>query len=113
VSQGGGQLAQNVPLSTSSGHFSRRTVSGAPKIRAMQLISQWKARSEAVTPAPWGISATTAISTLHNPPHGIGKDGRVHIQAGAGIVADSVPATEYQETINKASALFKAIILGR
>jgi anthranilate synthase component 1 len=39
------------------------------------------------------------------------KDGQVHIQAGAGIVADSVPASEYQETISKASALFKAITL--
>jgi anthranilate synthase component 1 len=39
------------------------------------------------------------------------KDGKVHVQAGAGLVADSVPAAEYQETINKASALFKAISL--
>jgi anthranilate synthase component 1 len=39
------------------------------------------------------------------------KDGVVHIQAGAGVVADSVPSAEYQETINKASALFKAISL--
>jgi len=39
------------------------------------------------------------------------KAGHVHIQAGAGVVADSVPAAEYQETINKASALFKAITL--
>lgn len=39
------------------------------------------------------------------------KDNKVHIQAGAGVVADSVPAAEYQETINKASALFKAISL--
>jgi anthranilate synthase component 1 len=39
------------------------------------------------------------------------KDGCIHIQAGAGIVADSHPASEYQETINKASALFKAAAL--
>ena len=39
------------------------------------------------------------------------KDGKIHIQAGAGIVADSVPASEYQETINKASALFKAVAI--
>jgi anthranilate synthase component 1 len=37
------------------------------------------------------------------------KDGRIHLQAGAGIVADSVPATEYQETVNKAMAVVKAI----
>ena len=39
------------------------------------------------------------------------KDGLIHIQAGAGIVADSIPASEYQETINKASALFKAVAI--
>ena len=39
------------------------------------------------------------------------KDGQVHIQAGGGWVADSVPADEYQETINKASALFKAVAM--
>jgi anthranilate synthase component 1 len=39
------------------------------------------------------------------------KNGLIHIQAGAGIVADSVPASEYQETINKASALFKAVAI--
>jgi anthranilate synthase component 1 len=39
------------------------------------------------------------------------QGGKIHIQSGAGIVADSVPATEYQETINKASALFKAVTM--
>jgi anthranilate synthase component 1 len=39
------------------------------------------------------------------------KDGVIHIQAGAGVVADSVPASEYQETISKASALFKAVAM--
>jgi len=37
------------------------------------------------------------------------KDGRIHLQAGAGLVADSDPATEYQETVNKAMAVVKAI----
>jgi anthranilate synthase component 1 len=46
-----------------------------------------------------------AIRTL------IVKDGRIHLQAGAGIVADSDPATEYQETVNKARAVVKAIEL--
>jgi len=39
------------------------------------------------------------------------KDGRIHIQAGAGIVADSVPVSEYQETVSKASALLKAVAM--
>ena len=39
------------------------------------------------------------------------KDGRIYVQAGGGIVADSVPALEYQESINKASALLKAVAI--
>jgi anthranilate synthase component 1 len=39
------------------------------------------------------------------------KDGQIHIQAGGGVVADSDPAAEYQETVNKASALLKAVAL--
>jgi len=41
------------------------------------------------------------------------KDGRIYIQAGAGVVADSVPVSEYQETINKASAPFKAVAMAK
>jgi anthranilate synthase component 1 len=41
------------------------------------------------------------------------KDGQIHIQAGAGIVADSVPESEFKETISKASALFKAVALAK
>jgi anthranilate synthase component 1 len=41
------------------------------------------------------------------------KDGRIHIQSGAGVVADSVPLSEYQETISKASALFKAVAIAQ
>ena len=39
------------------------------------------------------------------------KNGVIHIQAGAGVVADSIPSAEYQETVNKASALFKAVAI--
>ena len=39
------------------------------------------------------------------------KSGNIHIQAGAGIVADSIPSSEYQETVSKASALFKAVAM--
>jgi anthranilate synthase component 1 len=41
------------------------------------------------------------------------KDGKVYIQSGAGLVADSVPASEYMETINKAGAMFKAVEMAR
>jgi len=90
--------------------FPAGTVSGAPKIRAMQIISE-------LEPAPRGPYAGAVgyfgfngnmdfcitIRTI-----AINKD-RLSIQVGAGIVADSVPANEYDETLRKAGAMFKAI----
>lgn len=92
--------------------FPAGTVSGAPKVRATEIIQQ-------IEPTPRGIYAGAvgyfdyagnmdtciAIRTLEL------KDGVARVQAGAGIVADSVPELEYQETVNKARALFKAIEL--
>jgi anthranilate synthase component 1 len=90
--------------------FPAGTVSGAPKVRAMEII-------KAMEPTPRGIYAGAvgyldyggnmdmciAIRTM------VLKDGVASVQAGAGIVADSVPETEYQETVNKARALLKAL----
>jgi anthranilate synthase component 1 len=92
--------------------FPAGTVSGAPKVRAVEIIRQ-------VEPDPRGVYAGAvgyfdyagnmdtciAIRTLHL------KDGVARVQAGAGIVADSVPELEYEETVNKARALLKAIEL--
>jgi anthranilate synthase component 1 len=92
--------------------FPAGTVSGAPKIRAMQIIAQYE-------PVPRGFYAGALgyvgydgnMDTCIMLRTALLKDGQIHIQAGAGIVADSVPASEYQETVSKASALFKAVAM--
>ena len=90
--------------------FPAGTLSGAPKVRAMQIIDELEpVRREIYGGAVGYVSFSgnmdlaIAIRTL------VVKDGTFHLQAGAGIVADSDPAAEYQETINKAMAVVKAI----
>ncbi|MEA2204966.1 MAG: anthranilate synthase component [Blastocatellia bacterium] len=92
--------------------FPAGTVTGAPKIRAMEIIRE-------LEPVPRGVYAGTvlyadyadnldsciAIRTM------VLRDGVVTVQAGAGIVADSVPEREYEESLNKAQALFRAVEL--
>jgi len=86
------------------------TLSGAPKIRAMEIIDEL----ETVKRGPYGgaigylsfngnLDSCITIRTI------IFKDGVAHVQAGAGIVADSVPENEYEESMNKAKALLKAL----
>jgi anthranilate synthase component 1 len=90
--------------------FPAGTVTGAPKIRAMQIIDE-------LEPGPRGLYAGAilyvdyagnldsciAIRTIEL------RDGVATVQAGAGIVADSVPSSEFQECLNKARAMFRAI----
>ncbi len=92
------------------------TVSGAPKVRAMQIIDELEPTRRgpyagAVGHADFAgdMDMAIALRTMVIHPHK--KTGRwiVHLQAGAGIVADSIPADEYQETVNKAAALAKAV----
>ncbi|WP_456441290.1 anthranilate synthase component I [Caldithrix abyssi] len=90
--------------------FPAGTVSGAPKIRAMELINELEPTKRgfyagAVGYFDYGGNMDTciAIRTL------LAKNGTLYWQAGAGIVADSIPENEYQETLNKGKALFKAI----
>ncbi len=92
--------------------FPAGTVSGAPKIRAMQIIDELEpvkrgVYSGAVGYLGWngGMDTAIAIRTA------VIKEGVLHIQAGAGIVADSVPACEWDETMNKGRAIFKAVSL--
>jgi anthranilate synthase component 1 len=86
------------------------TVSGAPKIRAMQIIDE----VEPTRRGPYGgavgyldfagnMDTCIALRTI------VWKNGTYDVQAGAGVVADSVPASEYEETMNKAKALLKAV----
>lgn len=90
--------------------FPAGTVSGAPKVRAMEIIDEL----ETVRRGPYagavgyfnygGVSMDTAI-TIRTV---LAKDGMAHVQAGAGIVLDSDPAAEFEETLNKARALLRA-----
>ncbi len=92
--------------------FPAGTVSGAPKIRAMQIIAENEpVQREFYSGALGYFSYNGNLDSCITLRTAMIKDGQVVIQAGAGIVADSVPASEYQETIFKASALFKAVAL--
>ncbi len=86
------------------------TVSGAPKVRAMEIIDD----VEPLKRGPYGgavgyIDFTGNMDTCIALRTLVIKDGTIYIQAGAGIVADSVPEMEYRETLNKARAMLKAI----
>lgn len=90
--------------------FPAGTVSGAPKIRAMEIIAEMEPEKRGVYAGAAGyfsfsgnMDMAIAIRTM------VVKDGVAYVQAGAGIVYDSVPATEYQESLNKARALLKAL----
>ena len=92
--------------------FPAGTLSGAPKVRAMEIIEELEPVRREIYGGAVGyfsfsgnMDMAIAIRTL------VIKDGRIHLQAGAGIVADSDPAAEYQETVNKAMAVVKAIEL--
>lgn len=86
------------------------TLSGAPKIRAMEIIDEL----ETCRRGPYGgaigyLGFDGLLDTCITIRTAVMHQGQIHVQAGAGIVADSVPETEYQETVNKAMALFAAI----
>lgn len=92
--------------------FPAGTLSGAPKVRAMQIID----KVEPTRRGPYGgaigyfsfsgnLDNCIALRTI------VVKDGMAYVQAGAGVVADSVPALEYEETVNKAKAALRAIAL--
>jgi anthranilate synthase component 1 len=92
--------------------FPAGTVSGAPKIRAMQIIASIEELQRGFYAGALGYFGYDGnMDTCIMLRTALLKDGLVHIQAGGGWVADSVPADEYQETINKASALFKAVAM--
>ena len=94
--------------------FPAGTLTGAPKVRAMEIIEEiepCKRGAYGGSVGYFGFSGNMdmaiTIRTL------VIKDGKIYIQAGAGIVADSVPEKEYQETINKAKAMLKAVEMAR
>jgi len=90
--------------------FPAGTVSGAPKIRAMQIINELETKKRGCYAGAVGyfgfdgaLDCCIALRSI------VLKDGRAYLQAGAGIVADSDPTNEYQETVNKATAMVEAI----
>jgi len=114
VSQVEGKLRDDVDsLDLLAATFPAGTVSGAPKVRAMQIIHEL----EPVARGPYagtvgyigfgGQRMDTAIAIRTAVVH----DGHVYVQAGAGIVADSVPEREHVECVNKAAAMFRAVAL--
>jgi anthranilate synthase component 1 len=90
--------------------FPAGTVSGAPKIRAMEIIDELEPvkrgiYSGAVGYLAWNGNMDTAIAIRT----AVIKAGMLHIQAGAGVVADSLPELEWKETMNKGRAIFRAV----
>ncbi|MEE9422496.1 MAG: anthranilate synthase component I [Gammaproteobacteria bacterium] len=94
--------------------FPAGTVSGAPKIRAMEIIDELEpvkrgVYAGAVGYLDWTGNMDTAIAIRT----AVIKDNRLHIQAGAGIVADSVPENEWAETMSKGRAVFRAVAMAQ
>jgi anthranilate synthase component 1 len=89
--------------------FPAGTVSGAPKVRAMQIIDELEKHKRGPYAGCVGyFSADGQMDTCIVLRTALVKDGVMHVQAGAGLVYDSVPATEQQECINKAQALVRS-----
>lgn len=101
-----GQSAYDVMRAT----FPAGTVSGSPKVRAMQIINELEKSKRGAYAGAVGYfgfdgnhDSCIALRTV------VLKDGKAYVQAGAGVVADSVPENEYEETVNKAKGMLRAI----
>ncbi|MCC6360590.1 MAG: anthranilate synthase component I [Phycisphaerales bacterium] len=101
-------------LDVFSATFPAGTVSGAPKVRAMEIIDELEPTRRGIYAGAIGyfslmgdVDLCIAIRTI------VMRGGKGYIQAGAGIVADSVPEFEYEETLNKARALMRAVELAK
>lgn len=92
--------------------FPAGTLSGAPKVRALQIIAELEKSRRGVY---GGAIGYFGFEGNHDSCIGIRtaliKGGKIYVQSGAGVVADSVPVSEFQETINKAKAMLKAVSL--
>jgi len=89
--------------------FPAGTVSGAPKVRAMEIIDELEKEKRGIYAGCVGyFSAAGDLDSCIVLRTALVKDGKMYVQAGAGIVADSDPAAEQQECVNKAKALFRA-----
>lgn len=113
VSNVKGQLKENTSaIDVLRATFPAGTLSGAPKIRAMEIIDELEPVKRgvyggAVGYLSWNGNMDTAIAIRT----AVIKDKTLHIQAGAGVVADSIPKLEWKETMNKGRAIFKAVAM--
>ena len=90
--------------------FPAGTVSGAPKVRAMQIINEVEPQKRGIYAGSIGyFSFTKSLDTCIIIRTLVFKNGKAYVQAGAGIVNDSIPEREYKETVNKAKALVVAL----
>jgi anthranilate synthase component 1 len=111
VSSVTGQLSEGVSATDAlRAVFPAGTVSGAPKVRAMEIIDELEPTRRGPYAGAIGylsysgdLDSCIYIRTI------LVRDGRAYVQAGAGIVSDSDPEFEYQETVSKSRALFRAI----
>ncbi len=102
-------LEEHDAISALFAGFPAGTVSGAPKVRAMEIIDELEAEKRGIYAGAVGyISSNGDMDTAIALRTGIVKDGTLHVRAGAGIVMDSVPKLEFEETLHKAAALFRA-----
>ena len=113
VSQVRGQLSkEQTPYDLMRATFPAGTLSGAPKIRAMQIIAELEQTSR----GPYGgcvgyFSFNGNLDCCITIRTALLKDGKAYVQAGGGWVTDSTPEGEYQESLNKAQAMLKAVAL--
>jgi anthranilate synthase component 1 len=113
VSQVEGRLrAERTPYDLMRATFPAGTLSGAPKIRAMQIIAELEKTSR----GPYGgcvgyFSFSGNLDCCITIRTALIKDGKAHVQSGGGWVNDSEPELEFQETLNKAKAMLKAAAL--
>ncbi|MGY4690105.1 anthranilate synthase component I [Salibacterium sp. K-3] len=111
ISKVTGRLKEGVkPIEALQASFPAGTVSGAPKFRAMEILKELEPHRRGIYSGAvcylgydGNIDSCISIRTM------VVENGRAKIQAGAGIVADSIPEQEYEETQNKAAALLKAV----
>ena len=113
VSQVEGEIApERTAFDLMRATFPAGTVTGAPKIRAMQIIASYEPTQRGFYAGALGYFGYDGnMDTCIMLRTALLKNGKIHIQAGAGVVADSDPAFEYHETVSKASALLKAVAI--
>ncbi len=89
--------------------FPAGTLSGAPKVRAMEIIDELEKEKRGIYAGAVGyFAANGTMDTCIVLRTAVVKDGVMYVQAGGGVVADSDPEAEFQETVNKAKALIAA-----